>query len=133
MKSFRSSILPLLALGLALPALGDSPATKQWVLATAKATGAGGESFVSSLRIVNPGTATANVTLSYLAQSPIEEILEECLLINRDIALGRVPKRPDWAEKSHRTCARCPYRKVCYAPSTRRNLDVTTVEADAGA
>ena len=72
MKSLRSSILPLLALILALPALGDSPATKQWVLATAKATGAGGESFVSSLRIVNPGNATANVTLTYLAQSPID-------------------------------------------------------------
>jgi hypothetical protein len=65
--------------------------------------------------------------------SIIEDILEECLLINRDVALGRVPKRPEWAEKSHRTCARCPYRKVCYAPSIRRNLDVTTVEEGAGA
>jgi hypothetical protein len=58
-----------LALILALPALGDSPATKQWVLATAKATGIGGVNLVSSLRIVNPGSATANVTLTYLAQS----------------------------------------------------------------
>lgn len=64
--------------------------------------------------------------------SIIEEILEECLQINRDVALGRVPKRPEWAEKSHRTCAHCPYRKHCYAPSTRRNLDVTSVQAGTG-
>lgn len=72
MKSLRSSVMATLALILALPALGDSPANKQWVLATAKATGAGGEQFVSSLRIMNPGTATANVTLTYLPQSPID-------------------------------------------------------------
>jgi hypothetical protein len=71
-KSYRSSILALLALLLASPAFGDSPALKQWVLATAKATGAGGEAFVSSLRIVNPGAITANVKLTYLAQSPID-------------------------------------------------------------
>ena len=57
---------------LASPALADSPATRQWVLATAKATGAGGEAFVSSLRILNPGTMDAHVTLRYLAQSPID-------------------------------------------------------------
>jgi hypothetical protein len=68
-KSLRSSVMATLALILALPALGDSPATKQWVLATAKATGIGGVNLVSSLRIVNPGSATANVTLTYLAQS----------------------------------------------------------------
>jgi hypothetical protein len=71
-KSLRSFALALLALALAFPAFADNPATKQWVLATAKATGAGGEQFVSSLRIVNPGTLTANVTLTYLAQSPID-------------------------------------------------------------
>lgn len=72
MKPLRSSIMATLALILALPALGDSPATKQWVLATAKATGRNLENFVSSLRIVNPGTTAANVTLTYLAQSPID-------------------------------------------------------------
>jgi hypothetical protein len=71
-KSLRSSIMATLALILALPAFGDSPSTKQWVLATAKATGRNGENFVSSLRIVNPGTSTANVTLFYLAQSNID-------------------------------------------------------------
>jgi hypothetical protein len=71
-KSLKTLVLAALALTLSLPALADSPATKQWVLATAKANGAGGESFVSSLRIVNPGASTANVTLSYLAQSPID-------------------------------------------------------------
>ena len=61
-----------LSVALASTALADSPAIKQWVLATAKATGAGGEQFVSSLRIVNPGTVDANVTLVYLAQSPFD-------------------------------------------------------------
>ena len=54
------------------PAAADTPATTQWVLATAKATGRGGEEFVSSLRITNPLSAAANVDLTYLAQSPID-------------------------------------------------------------
>ena len=62
----------------------------------------------------------------------IEDILEECLLINRNVATGRVPKRPEWAEKTHRTCGFCPYKRHCYAPSTRRNLDVNAVQADTG-
>lgn len=53
-------------------AAADSPARTQWILATAKALGQGGEQFVSSLRIVNPGTASASVTVTYLAQSPID-------------------------------------------------------------
>ena len=60
----------LLVLGGAASA--DTPATTQWVLATAKATGAGGEQFVSSLRISNPLPQPANVDLTYLAQSPID-------------------------------------------------------------
>lgn len=72
MKSFRPSVIASLALILAVPALGDTPALEQWVLATAKATGVGGAQFVSSLRIVNPGSTLANVTLTYLPQSPID-------------------------------------------------------------
>lgn len=76
MKSIKTLVLAAMALSLssalASPALADSPATKQWVLATAKATGKGGEQFVSSLRIVNPGTVDANVSLTYLAQSPLD-------------------------------------------------------------
>ncbi|HPA53281.1 MAG TPA: hypothetical protein PLP50_16940, partial [Thermoanaerobaculia bacterium] len=60
----------LLALGGAASA--DTPATTQWVLATAKATGAGGEQFVSSLRISNPFPQVATVDLTYLAQSQID-------------------------------------------------------------
>ncbi len=60
----------LLVLGGAASA--DTPATTQWVLATAKATGAGGEQFVSSLRISNPLPQATNVDLTYLAQSPID-------------------------------------------------------------
>ncbi|HQP87974.1 MAG TPA: hypothetical protein PLL76_17125 [Thermoanaerobaculia bacterium] len=60
----------LLVLGGAASA--DTPATTQWVLATAKATGAGGEQFVSSLRISNPFPQVATVDLTYLAQSQID-------------------------------------------------------------
>ena len=55
------------------PAPADPPATTQWILATAKATGRGGEEFVSSLRIANPLAEAAHVDLTYLAQSPIDE------------------------------------------------------------
>ena len=67
-RAFAAALL--LVLGGAASA--DTPATTQWVLATAKATGAGGEQFVSSLRISNPFAAAANVDLTYLAQSPID-------------------------------------------------------------
>jgi hypothetical protein len=69
---------PLAGLALLLlggPAVADTPATTQWVLATAKATGRGGEEFVSSLRIVNPFSQAATVDLTYLAQSPIDATL----------------------------------------------------------
>lgn len=67
--------LPLAGLAFVLaaaPAAADTPATTQWVLATAKATGRGGEEFVSSLRIANPFSRTARVDLTYLAQSPLD-------------------------------------------------------------
>ncbi len=64
MRLTRLALAPLLAL--ALPALAvDTPAVDQWLVTSAKATGVNGELFVTSLRIVNPGTAVANVTLSY--------------------------------------------------------------------
>lgn len=71
----RRTRLSALAAALLLPAglaPADAPARDQWVLATAKATGQGGEQFVSSLRIVNPGAEAASVTVTYLAQSPID-------------------------------------------------------------
>lgn len=71
----RHARLSILASALFLPAAhapADSPARTQWVLATARATGQGGEQFVSSLRIVNPGAEPASVTVTYLAQSPID-------------------------------------------------------------
>lgn len=67
--------LPLAGLALLLAAAtaaADTPATTQWVLATAKATGRGGEEFVSALRIANPSAQAARVELTYLAQSPID-------------------------------------------------------------
>jgi hypothetical protein len=65
--------LTLAALLLAVSTVrADSPATRQYVLAVAKATGVNGEAFVSSLRIVNPNAATAHVSLTFLPQSPID-------------------------------------------------------------
>ncbi len=67
--------LPLAGLAFLLagaPASADTPATTQWVLATARATGRGGEEFVSALRIANPNGQAAHVVLTYLAQSPID-------------------------------------------------------------
>lgn len=61
-----------LLLTLGTPAAAETPATTQWVLATAKATGKNGEDFVSSLRIVNPTSQAAAVDLTYFAQSPID-------------------------------------------------------------
>ena len=71
----RTPLAGLALLLLAGPAVADTPATTQWVLATAKATGRGGEEFVSSLRIVNPFSQAATVDLTYLAQSPIDATL----------------------------------------------------------
>ena len=67
--------LPLAGLALVLAgatASADTPATTQWVLATARATGRSGEEFVSALRIANPSSQAAHVELTYLAQSPID-------------------------------------------------------------
>jgi len=52
---------------LAAPAVRavDTPATSQWLVTSAKATGVSGELFVTSLRIVNAGAAPATVDLFY--------------------------------------------------------------------
>lgn len=50
--------------------LADTPATTQWVVTSAKVTGAGGNQYVSSLRIVNPNAAAAPVDLYFLPASP---------------------------------------------------------------
>ena len=71
MKILPGTSLALLLI-LAGPAAADTSETTQWVLATAKVTGRGGEEFVSSLRIVNPFSETARVDLTYLAQSPLD-------------------------------------------------------------
>lgn len=70
------SFVKLLASALATFAIGgattlaDSPATTQWLVTSAKVTGALGEQFVSSLRIVNPNAAAAVVDLYFLPASP---------------------------------------------------------------
>jgi hypothetical protein len=45
----------------------------------------------------------------------IEDILQECLEINKRVADNLTPRRPPWAEKNHRTCQRCPFKKTCYS------------------
>ena len=53
-------------------AFADTPATTQWLVTSAKATGAGGEAFVTSLRIVNPNAAAATVDLFFLPASALD-------------------------------------------------------------
>ena len=50
----------------------QAPALTQWVVTSAKVNGAGGEQFVTSLRIFNPGTGTASVKLTLLAASSLD-------------------------------------------------------------
>ena len=61
----------LLAATLLTPAalLADTPATTQWIVTSAKATGRNGENFVSSLRIVNPNASAATLDLYLLPAS----------------------------------------------------------------
>ncbi len=64
MRTNRLALAALLALS--APALAvDTPAVSQWLVTSAKATGVNGELFVTSLRIVNPGTALASVDIFY--------------------------------------------------------------------
>lgn len=62
----------VLSLAASFTALADNPAATQWVLSSAKATGAGGEAFVTSMRIVNPNAADASVKLTFLPQSSFD-------------------------------------------------------------
>ncbi len=68
-------LLTAILIPLAPPALGAAtPATAQWILSSARARGAGNPpaEYVTSLRIVNPGSREALVDLTYLPQSPLE-------------------------------------------------------------
>ena len=49
--------------------LADTPSTTQWIVTSAKVTGAGGNQYVSSLRLVNPNASVANVDLTFLPAS----------------------------------------------------------------
>src|ERR1017187_4336149 len=69
-KPFCSMALAVISL---LPAtlLADPPASKQWVVTSAKVSG-GGNDYVTSLRIVNPSAAAAEVDLYFLPQTPLD-------------------------------------------------------------
>ena len=51
------------------PLHADTPATSQWVVTSAKATGAGGNQYVTSVRIVNPNAVPAPVDITLFAAS----------------------------------------------------------------
>jgi len=68
MRISRRLLAPALfvTLGVSLPAGAvDTPATVQWLVTSAKATGAKGENFVSSLRLVNGTAASATVGITF--------------------------------------------------------------------
>jgi hypothetical protein len=65
--NLRSAALAFLLTPAALVA--DTPATTQWVVTSAKLTGAGGNQYVTSLRIVNPNAVPAPVDLYFLPQT----------------------------------------------------------------
>ena len=50
----------------------DTPATTQWLVTSAKATGAGGEQFVTSIRVVNPNPTSTSVDLFFLPASALD-------------------------------------------------------------
>ena len=68
--SIRSLAVAAFAALFILPAtlFADTPATTQWVVTSAKASG-GGNDYVTSLRIVNPNATAAPVDLYFLPQS----------------------------------------------------------------
>jgi hypothetical protein len=76
-KPFCSMALAVISL---LPAtlLADTPASKQWVVTSAKVSG-GGNDYVTSLRIVNPSAAAAEVDLYFLPQTPLDPTTNSAL------------------------------------------------------
>jgi hypothetical protein len=67
----RLTIRFAVAAALLTPAalLADTPTTTQWIVTSAKVTGAGGNQYVSSLRLVNPNASVAPVKLWFLPAS----------------------------------------------------------------
>jgi hypothetical protein len=78
LKSTRNASVTALVLATALlsPAAwaAKSPATTQWIVTSAHATGTGTPppNFISSLRIVNPNAAIAHVTLTFYKQIALD-------------------------------------------------------------
>ena len=53
----------------------------------------------------------------------IEGILEQCLTVKDGLEKQSPPDRPDWAEKSCRTCSTCPFKKECYGNDANNRFD----------
>jgi hypothetical protein len=71
LRTFRPLALAAISL---LPAtlVADTPASTQWVVTSAKATGNGGAQFVTSLRVVNPNAFPVSADLYFLPQSGLD-------------------------------------------------------------
>jgi hypothetical protein len=69
----RSLVLAAFAVFAMLPAMlfADTPATTQWVVTSAKASGSGND-YVTSLRIVNPNATAAPVDMYFLPASGLD-------------------------------------------------------------
>ncbi len=57
------------------PVDAASPVPTQWIVTTARATGARGEEYLSSLRLLNFNSLEASVALTFLPQSPLDPSL----------------------------------------------------------
>jgi hypothetical protein len=65
--SLALAVIPLLPATL----LADTPASTQWVVTSAKVSGRGND-YVTSLRIVNPNAAAAEVDMYFLPYTPLD-------------------------------------------------------------
>jgi hypothetical protein len=76
---FTASAVALSLLLGARSARSDSPVSDQWIVTAAHSTGAGGEQFISSFRIVNPNNFAATVDLYFLPQSLLDQTTHSAL------------------------------------------------------
>jgi len=65
------ALVALVALSVRATLAADTPATTQWVVTSAKASG-GGNDYVTSLRIVNPNATAAPVDMYFLSASSLD-------------------------------------------------------------
>jgi CRISPR/Cas system-associated exonuclease Cas4 (RecB family) len=47
-------------------------------------------------------------------QDLIQDVLDGCLKVKDHLEMQRPPKRPHWAESTHKACKDCPFRSTCW-------------------